>query len=256
MEHIIRNAILALLEQPSAILPDILRLLTDKTFRKEVIGNLSNPQVRRFWTHEFEQFAKQYRNEGIAPIQNKVGAFLADPALHRIFTRTDGGIRLRSVMDAGKILLVNLSHGSIGEDSASLLGALLVTSIGHAAFSRANQLETDRRPFFLYVDEFQTFTTLAVADMLSGLRKFSVGMVLAHQYLHQLEPDVLHAVMGNAGTLISFRLGAHDANLIAREFEPRFGRIDLINLPNHHVYVKLLVDGEPIKPFSATTLLP
>lgn len=256
MEHILRNSLLALLDQPSATLPDILRLISDKQFRYRVIRNIENKQVAKFWRDEFPKYSWKYQADGIAPIQNKVGAFLADPRLYRIFTREDNGLRLRSLMDEGKILLINLSKGRLGEDSASLLGGLLVTSLGLAAYSRANIPETERRPFFIYVDEFQNFTTLAIANMLSELRKFGVGMVLAHQYLHQLELDIRHAVLGNAGTLISFRLGAHDAGLIAHEFEPVFDRTDLLSLPNYHIYLKLMIDGTPSAPFSATTLRP
>lgn len=159
-------------------------------------------------------------------------------------------------MDEGKILLVNLSKGKLGADSSALLGGLLVTSLGLAAFSRANIGEEERRPFYVYVDEFQNFTTLMLANMLSELRKFGVGTVLAHQYLHQLDPDIRHAVLGNAGTLISFRLGAEDASLVAREFEPVFDRIDLLNLPNHDICLKLMIDGSPSRPFSGTTIPP
>lgn len=254
MEHVLRNALFALLDQPSATLGDIQLLLNDKDFRKKVIEQVTNEQVRRFWKVEYEAYSFRYRADAIAPILNKVGAFLADPKLNRIFTRADAPLRFRSIMDAGKVLLVNLAKGRIGEDSAGLLGALIVTSLGLAAYSRAEGPEADRRPFFMYVDEFQNFTTLAVANMLSELRKFGVGMVLAHQYLYQLEPDVRHAVLGNAGTLIAFRLGPKDAAYIGREFEPYVDRIDLMNLPNHEVYIKLMVDGAPLRPFSAITL--
>ncbi len=254
MEHILRNALLALLDQPSATLADIPVLLNDKQFRKQVLANVINPQVRHFWTIEYERYTDRYRADAIGPILNKVGAFLADPKLNRIFTRNDGQLRLRTIMDEGKVLLVNLAKGKIGEDSAGLLGGLLVTSLGLAAYSRADMAEAKRRSFFLYVDEFQNFTTLAIANMLSELRKFAVGMVLAHQYLHQLEPDIRHAVLGNAGTLLSFRIGPEDASFIAREFEPYIDHLDLMNLPNHEVYIKLMIDGEPSRPFSATTL--
>jgi hypothetical protein len=159
-------------------------------------------------------------------------------------------------MDEGKILLVNLAKGMIGEDTASLLGALLVTTAGLAAYSRAELPESARRPFHLYIDEFQTFTTLAVANMLAELRKYGVGAVLAHQYLHQLEPAVRHAVLGNTGTIVSFRLGAEDAPLIAREFAEYFDVRDFLSLPNHDIYLKLMIDGEPSVPFSATTVQP
>jgi hypothetical protein len=254
MEHILRNAILALLDQPSAILPDILLMIADKSFRYQAMKNIENQQVEKFWRNEFPKYSYRYQADGIAPIQNKIGAFLADPRLHRILTRRDGQLRFRSLMDEGKILLVNLSKGRIGEDSSSLFGGMIVTSLGLAAFSRVTMPESQRCPFYVYVDEFQNFTTLSLANMLSELRKFGVGVVLAHQYLHQLDPDIREAVIGNAGTLISFRLGASDAGFIAREFEPIFAPVDLLNLPNRDIYLKLMIDGAPSKPFSATTL--
>ncbi len=159
-------------------------------------------------------------------------------------------------MDEGKTLLVYLSKGTLGKDSSSLLGGLLITSLGLAAFSRANVKEEARRPFYVYVDEFQNFTTLMLANVLFELRNFGVGTVLAHQYLHQLDPDIRHAVPGNAGTLISFRLGAEDAGFIAREFEPVFDRIDLLNLPNHDICLKLMIDGSPSRPVSGTMVSP
>lgn len=256
MEHILRNTLLALLDQPAATLADIPRLLNDKAVRGQILTNVSNEQVRQFWRLEYERYSPRYRADAIAPILNKTGALLSDPKLNRIFTRSDNQLRLRSVMDQGKILLVNLAKGKIGEDSAALLGGLLVTSLGLAAYSRASIPEEQRRSFFVYVDEFQNFTTLAIANMLSELRKFGVGMVLAHQYLHQLEPDIRHAVLGNAGTIISFRLGPEDASFIAREFEPYFDHLDLLNLPNRDICIKLMIDGTPSRPFSTTTLPP
>lgn len=256
MEHILRNALLALLDQPSATMPDILSLLTSKSFRERAIGNIENTQVRAFWQTEFPKYSFKLQADGISPIQNKVGAFLADPKLRRILTRQDGQIRLRQIMDEGKVLLINLAHGKIGADSAALLGGLLVTSIGSAAFSRAYLPGDARRPFYLFVDEFQIFTTLAFANMLAELRKYAVGAVLAHQFQQQVPPDIRHAVLGNAGTLIAFRLGAHDAALMAREFEPVFSAEDLLMLPNHDIYLKLMIDGAPSVPFSATTLAP
>lgn len=256
MEHILRNALMALLERPNSTMADILRMFSDKTFRKEVTASTSNPAVRTFWEKEFVKFSFGYRADGTAPIQNKVGAFLADPLLHRILTVPPIDLHIRRLMDEGKILIVNLGKGQIGEDSSSLLGALLVTTIGLAAFTRADQSETERRDYFVYIDEFQTFTTQAVANMLSELRKYRVGFTIAHQYLNQLEPEVRHAVLGNAGSLVSFRIGAEDASYIAREFEGRFESTDLIRLENHHIYLKLMIDGMPSKPFSATTILP
>src|SRR5438270_13585326 len=150
-------------------------------------------------------------------------------------------------MDQGQVLLVNLAKGHIGEDSSSLLGGLLVTTIGLAAFSRADTPPPERRDFFVYIDEFQSFTTLALANMLSELRKYRVGFTLAHQYLHQLEPEVRHAVLGNAGSILSFRLGAEDASYVALEFDGTFEPLDLLRLENHHIYLKLMIDGLPSK---------
>lgn len=256
MEHVLRNAVYALLEAGEATLPDILRLLRYKPYRRSIVTRTTNPQVRDFWKVEFEQYSYRYRADAVAPIQNKVGALLADPGLRRIFTEPLQPLRFRQVMDEHGILLVNLARGRIGEDTAALLGSLLVTTIGLAAFSRADVAEERRSPFFLYLDEFQNFTTLSVATMISELRKYRVGLVLSNQHLSQLVDEVRDAVLGNVGTLISFRVGPQDANLLAREFAERFSPIDLMNLPNHHIYLRLMIDGAPSKPFSATTLLP
>jgi type IV secretory pathway TraG/TraD family ATPase VirD4 len=256
MEHILRNLLMALLEQPQASMADILRLISDKKFRSEVIKSLRNKTVRDFLEKEFERFSFGYRADGVAPIQNKVGAFLADPMLNRILTAPAIDLHIRHVMDEGKVLLVNLAKGRIGDDSSSLLGGLLVTTIGLAAYSRADSPPQERRDFFVYIDEFQSFTTLALANMLSEMRKYRVGFTVAHQYLHQLEPDIRHAVLGNAGTLISFRVGAEDAPYLVREFEERFETSDLLRLENYHIYLKLMIDGMPSKPFSAQTLRP
>lgn len=256
MEHVLRNSLLALLEYGSATLPDVLRMLTDERFRREVLATVTNEQVRLFWTTEYAKYQPRYRQEAIAPIQNKLGAFLADPRLHRMLTTPERDIRLRQIMDSGKVLLVNCSTGALGDDTANLLGALLVSSMALAAFSRIDTPEAHRRPFFVHLDEFQHFTTLSVANMISELRKFRVGLTLGHQHLYQLEPEIRHAVLGNAGTLIAFRIGPEDAAVIGKEFEPIFEPVDLLSLPNFSVYLKLMIDGAPSKPFSATTLGP
>lgn len=256
MEHILRNVLMALLEQPSATLHDLLRILSDKKFRQEIAGSLENEPVRRFLEKEFERFSFGYRADGVAPIQNKVGAFLADPLLNRMLTEPGHDLHIRRIMDEGQVLLVNLAKGRIGEDSSSLLGGLLVTTIGLAAYSRADSPAPERRDFYVYIDEFQSFTTLAMANMLSELRKYRVAFTVAHQYLHQLEADVRHAVLGNAGSIITFRVGAEDAPYLGREFVPVFEAADLIRLKNHQIYLKLMIDGMPSKPFSAITLPP
>ena len=256
MEHILRNALYALIEYGEATLPDILRMLTDTTFRKQVLARVKNDQVQVFWTREYPKYNPRYQQESIAPIQNKVGAFLADPRLYRMFTGQLVDLHFRQIMDEGKILVVNLAKGQLGEDSANVLGALLVTTLGLAAFSRSDTEESRRSDHIIVIDEFQSFATLSVANMVSELRKYHVGLVLSHQHLFQLEPEVMHAVLGNVGTLISFRLGPEDARMIGHEYDPAFVPLDLMNLPNHDVYLQLMIDGSPSQPFSATTLHP
>lgn len=254
MEHVLRNALFALLERDGSMLPDILRLFADDEYRAAVVPRIRNGTVRRFWTDEFENYPPRMRAEAVAPIQNKLGALLSDPMLYRILVAPKVDLHFRRVMDAGGVILVNLAKGRIGEDSAMVLGGLLVSTIGLAALSRAETDQSERRPSFLYVDEFQTFTTLAFVNMMSELRKFGLGLVVSHQYLHQLDPDIRHAVFGNAATIISFRVGAEDAPLLAREFQPTFDVENLLNLPNRHIYLKLMIDGAPSRPFSAQLL--
>lgn len=254
MEHVLRNSLYALLEQDDSTLLDILRLYANDGYRRTVVRGIRNPVVRRFWTNEFEQYPYRLRAEAVAPIQNKLGALLADPTLSRVLVAPASDIRFRSLMDKGRVLLVNLSKGQLGEDASTLLGGLLVSTIGLAAFSRAEMQLGSRRPFFLYVDEFQTFTTLSFVNMVAELRKNAVGLVLAHQHLHQLEPEIRHAVLGNAGSLLSFRVGPEDAAVLAREFFPTFDMEDLVNLPNRALYLKLMIDGSPSRPFSASTM--
>ena len=256
MEHVLRNALFALIEYGRATLPDVLRLLTDDGFRKEVLRRVRNEQVRLFWTSEYPKYNPRYRQEAIAPIQNKIGAFLADPRMRRLFTEAPTELSLRRAMDDGKIVLINLAKGALGDDTANLLGAFLVSTIALAAFSRADSAATLRRDFFLYIDEFQNFTTNSVVGMVSELRKFRVALTLAHQHLAQLEPEVRHAVLANVGTLVSLRVGPEDALVLGREFDGVFDATDLVNLPNHHAYWKLMIDGAPSRPFSGTTLAP
>lgn len=255
-EHILRNSLLLLLDQPEATLADVLRLLSDAQYRVIALRSVRSDQVREFWIKEYAGYTARFKTEAIAPIQNKVGAFLADPTLHRILTQPKSSFNLRQVMDDGKIFLVNLAKGKLGEDTASLLGSLLVSSIGLTAIRRADTPEDSRRDFYLYLDEFHTFTTLSLAGMLSELRKYRLNLILAHQYLSQLEPQVRDAILGNVGTLISFRIGLTDAELLESEFFPDFRATDLINLPNYHIYLKLMIDGRVSNPFSAVTVPP
>lgn len=251
MEHVLRNTLYALLEREGSTLPDILRMYADETYRKCIVREMRNETVQRFWRHEFENYHFRQRADAVAPIQNKLGALLSDPTLRRILVEPKIGVSFRSIMDEGRVLLVNLAKGQLGEESSTLLGSLIVSTLGLAAFSRAEIEGEARRPFFVYIDEFQSFTTLMLANMMSELRKYGVGLTLAHQHLHQLEPDIRHAVLGNAGTLISFRVGAEDASYLANEFQPTFGVQDLISLPNYSIYLKLMIGGEPSGAFSA-----
>ena len=256
LEHILRYAVLALLEHRGSTLLDLPRLLRDKAVQSRVLASVTDPQVREFWLEEFPGYPARLRAEAISPILNKVGQFLATPPLRYVLGQRKSAFRLRKVMDEGKVLLVNLAKGRIGEDGAALLGAMLVTRMQLAAMSRANLPEEERRPFYLYVDEFHAFVTLSFAEVLSEARKYGLSLVLSHQYLEQIDERILAAVLGNVGTLIAFRVGAADAKVLAEEFYPPFGAGDLIKLPNYHFYIKLLIDGYPSRPFSAECLLP
>lgn len=256
LEYILRNCLIALLDYADANLSDILRLFNEKAFRRIVVASVRNKQVREFWLYEYEKYPERFRIEAIAPIQNKVGAFLSHPLLQKILTNPEKPLNLRSVMDEGKILLVNLAKGSIGEDTSNLLGSLLISRFDLAALSRANIPESERKDFTLYLDEFHNFTTQSLIFMLSELRKYRLSLVLAHQYLTQLEPTIRDAILGNAGTIIVFRIGAADAEFLAPEFAPEFRLSDFTNLPNYHIYLKLMIDGKISRPFSAVTLPP
>lgn len=256
LEHILRNAVFCLLEQPEATLGDIPRLLEDQAFRKRAAERVLNAQVRNFWLREYESYPARFRAEAIAPLQNKVGAFLADPILCRILSAPKSSFDLRRVIDERKILLVNLAKGRMGEGSAALLGALLVARLGLAGLSRSDIPEEKRRDFYLYIDEFQTFATMSFVSMLSELRKYRVDLILTNQYLGQLEPEVRDSVLGNVGTLVSFRVGPADAAVLGEEFASEFSASDLMSLPNYHVYLRLMIDGAVSKPFSAQTIAP
>ncbi|WP_247078165.1 DUF87 domain-containing protein [Pseudohalocynthiibacter sp. F2068] len=255
MEHLLRYAILALLELPQTDLRDILRLYLEREFRKDVISHVSDPQVLQFWTKELP--AMNYKNaaDGLAPIANKLGAFLAHPIVRKAICEPETPLRFRQIMDEGKILIVNLSKGQLGADVANVLGGLLVSSITHAAFTRHSIPEPDRRPFMLYVDEFHSFTTETIADLLSETRKYKLGIVLCQQHTQQAGASVFASIMGNAGSLISFRVGASDAPILAKQLgnlDPR----DLITQPNHRAFVRLMVEGEQTKPFTMTGFPP
>jgi hypothetical protein len=256
LEHILRNCLLSLLDYPNANLSDILKLLSDKEFRKKVVPFITNERIKDFWINEYDKYPERLRAEAISPIQNKVGAFLSHPLLQKILTSPEKPLSLRKIMDEKKILLVNLAKGSIGEDTANLLGSLLISRFDLAALSRADIPEHERQDYALYLDEFHNFTTQSLVLMLSELRKYHLSLVLAHQYLSQLEPSIKDAILGNVGTLIVFRIGANDAEIFAQEFAPEFSVTDFTNLPNYHIYLKMMINGVVSRPFSAATLPP
>jgi len=253
MEHLLRYSILALLELPQTDVQDIMRMFLDKEFRKQVIANITDPQVRQFWTEELP--AMNYKNaaDGLAPVANKLGAFLSHPVVRKAICEPDIPIRFRQIMDEGKILIVNLAKGQLGADVSNVLGGLIVASITNAAFTRHNIPEDQRRPFMLYVDEFHSFTTEAIADTLSETRKYGLGITLSHQHVQQTNQAVFASIMGNVGSVICFRIGASDAPILSQQL----GKVlpqDLINLPNYAAFVRLMVDGTRTKAFSAKTL--
>ncbi len=256
MEYILRNALLTLVEFPNSTLLHLQRLMSDARFRKILTDKQQDPLLRSFWQDEFESYSERFQQEAVAPIQNKVGQFLSSKIVRNVICRPESSFDLRKIMDEGKILLVNLSKGKIGEDSASLLGAMLIAKLGLTALGRQDMPEEKRRDFYLYVDEFQSFATASFVDILSEARKYRLNLIMSNQYLEQIEEDIRTAVLGNAGTLVSFRVGAEDAKCLAEEFYPVFGREDLVNLPAYNIYLKLMIDGKISEPFSARTLGP
>ncbi len=260
MEYILNNCILALLDTPGSTLMGIPRLLVDKDYRQYVISNLKDPVVKAFWIHEFEAWRDQFRTEAVQPIQNKVGQFLSSNIVRNIVGQQKSTVNIFDMMNTKKIFLVNLSKGRVGEDNSALLGAMLITKIQLAAMERVRIPEVERKDFYLYVDEFQNFVTDSFASILSEARKYRLNLIIAHQYIAQLETAngsaVKDAVFGNVGTMITFRVGAEDGGALEGEFEPEFTTEDFVNLPNYHIYLKLMVDGITSRPFSAKTLPP
>lgn len=256
LEYVLRNTILALLEYPGSTLLGVTRLLVDKNFRRKVVSRLTDPIVKAFWVDEYSAYSNQFRTEAISPIQNKVGQFLSSSVIRNIVGQPKSTIDMREIMDNGKILLMNLAKGRIGEDNSSLLGAMMVTKIQLAAMSRVDIPEEQRRDFYVYVDEFQNFATESFATILSEARKYRLNLIVAHQYIEQLDEKVQAAVFGNVGTIVCFRVGAADAEFLVKEFEPIFSETDLVNLTKFEVYLKLMIDGVSSDPFSALTLPP
>lgn len=255
LEYILRYTILALLDRPETTMLDITRMLTDKNFRKETLGYCRDTVVLQFWNVEFASWNDKFVAEAVAPVLNKVGAFTANPIIRNIIGQPKSTFNIRQIMDEGKILIVNLSKGLIGEDNAAILGSFLVTKIQLAAMSRSDIPDIrDRRPFYLYVDEFQNFATDSFATILSEARKYGLNLTVANQYISQMNETVRDAVFGNVGTMISFRVSADDAPILAKQFEPNFESVDLLQMHNRNFVINMVIGGEKTPAFSARTL--
>lgn len=251
------NCVLALLDMPGATLLGINRILVDKEYRARVVAHLRDPIVKTFWVAEFTSWSEKYATEAIAPVQNKVGQFLSSSVIRNIVAQVKSTLNLRRIMDDGKILIVNLSKGRIGEDNMRLLGGMLITKIQLAAQERQSiPSELDRRDFYLFVDEFQNFANESFASILSEARKYRLNLMVAHQYIEQLDEKVKAAIFGNVGTIIAMRVGGEDAASMETEFAPVFLPEDLVNLAKFQFYLKLMVDGVATRPFSANSLPP
>ncbi len=258
LEHILRNCILALLEyREKTTLLAIQRMLYDPKYREKIVEKIDDPIVKAFWEKEFAGYHARLKSEAISPIQNKIGQFLATPFIRNIIGQTKTSIDFRKVMDEGKILICNLSKGRLGEENSSLLGSLVVTKLQLAAMERIDMQEDSRRDFYLYVDEFQNFVSTEIfSHILSEARKYRLNLIMAHQYICQLDHGVREAVFGNVGTMISFRVGNSDAELLQDIFRPVFSRDDFMNLDRYMIYLRMAIDGKSSRPFSARTLPP
>ncbi len=252
MEHLLRYALLALLEQPKTDLRDVMPLFLNKDFQTRVISHVTDPQVRQFWQVEYKAMNYKTSMDGVAPIANKLGAFLAHPIVRKAVCEPAHPLRFRKLMDEGQAIIINLAKGQLGADTANVLGGLLVSSITNAAFTRHSMPEKDRRPFFMYVDEFPSFSTTALAGTLSEARKYGLGLILAHQHISQADTEVFQSIIGNIGTIMTFRIGAFDAPLFVKQLDG-ITIHDLVHQPNYRAYVQLMVNGTKSKTFSATT---
>lgn len=251
LEYILRFALLTLLQYPRATLLDVQPLLTDKDFRETILEKITDDFILSFWRKEYDKYTPSFRSEVISPILNKMGAFISSAPIKKMIGQQTSSFRMSSVMDESKILIANLSKGQIGEDASTIIGSILVTAIQLSALYRG-KLERDKRiPFYLYVDEAHSFLSLAFADILSEARKYGLSLFLAHQYIEQLQEEIRSAIFGNIGTIICFRVGITDAEILVKEFDPVFNQIDLINLAKYNIYLKIMIGGITSQPFSA-----
>lgn len=259
MEYILTNTLLALLEYPDATLLGVNRMLSDKDYRKKVVDNITDVSVKSFWVDEFAKYTERMAAESVPAIQNKIGQFTANPLIRNMIGQSKSSFDIREMMDNKKIMIINLSKGKIGESNANLLGGMLITKIYLGAMSRADVPDRVLKTlpnFYLFVDEFQNFANESFADILSEARKYKLNLTIAHQYIEQMEEEVRSAVFGNVGTMIVFRVGAFDAEVLEKEFAPQFTMEDIVNLGYTQIYLKLMIDGVSSQPFSARTLAP
>lgn len=259
MEYILSNTLLALLEYPGATLLGVNKMYSDKVYRKKVVDNITDPSVKSFWVDEFAKYTDKFAAEATPAIQNKIGQFTNNPLIRNIIGQPKSSFDIRKMMDERKIMIVNLSKGRVGESNANLLGAMLITKIYLGAMSRADVSEKTLRTlpqFYLYVDEFQSFANESFADILSEARKYKLNLTIAHQYIEQMSEEVRAAVFGNVGTMVVFRVGAYDAEVLEKEFAPQFTAEDIVNLGQFQLYLRLMIDGVGSQPFSARNLPP
>ena len=259
MAYILQNTLLALLEYPGATLLAVNRMYTDKEFRNKVVSNVTDVSVKSFWVDEYAKYTDKYAQEATPAIQNKIGQFAGNPLIRNIIGQSKSSFNLREIMDQKKIMIVNLAKGRVGEGNARLLGSMLITKLYLAAMSRSDEKASAlaKLPqFYLFVDEFQSFADRSFADILSEARKYKLNLTMAHQYIEQMDEEVRDAVFGNVGTMIVFRVGAYDADVLEKEFAPTFTAEDLVSLGLRQIYLKLMIDSVSSAPFSATTLPP
>ncbi len=254
LEHVFRFTVLALLDYPYATMRGMISMLTDRNYRQKVVEYIEDDMVKRFWAIEFADWSEKFDTDAIIPLVNKLGQFLSDPMLRNIFGQIENKVDLEKLMNDQKIVFINLSKGKIGEENASFFGAMFITKIKQAGMARAKLAKEDRHDFYLYVDEFQNLVTDTFENILSEARKYGLNLTVAHQYVSQLLPKVQQAVMGNVGSIITFRVGGEDAVKLKPEYDPIFAVKDMINLGVGEFYIKMTIDGESYDPFSAETL--
>ena len=256
LEHILRNAVLTLVNTPDSNMTHIVEILTHKEYRNQVVAKLTNPTLKNFWINEFDRMDPKFQNEAVAPVLNKVGQFISSTNIRNTIAHSHSKINIQEIMDQKKILIADLSTGRLGEDNSALLGAMLITQIQLSAMNRVFQAQSERSDFYLYVDEFQNFATEAFIKILSEARKFKLNLIVANQYMNQLDRTIQDAIFGNVGSLMSFVVGNQDAFILQKEFGQKFPADDLVKIGKYQIICKLSIDSETTQPFYATTLPP